>query len=753
MNKYVYDIEVFKNFFTSTFVSVDDETESHVFSIGLGKNDLSSLKEFLEQEIVLIGYNNESYDNPILRFIYNFNEDKNINKEIFNLSYKLINDSYRDDKQILSLRYPKDSLDSWKSIDLMKILAFDKLGISLKQTAINLKWKKIQDIPLSPDIEVQRSDVETICSYNINDVLITKKLYEEITPLRTLREELGKIYNIDFSSASDSKIANLILEKTYKEQLKADMSSIKKMRTYREKVLLRECIASFVEFKTPQLKDLFDRISSTVVYSYTNFKYSEKISYGGCTFDLGIGGLHSEDAPGKFISDDEYLIQDMDVASYYPNLIINNKFYPRHLGEGFIEVLKKITEERLSAKKSGDKVKADGLKITINSIFGKLGSDTFWLLDPKQLLSTTVSGQLGLLMLIESLTLAGIQVISANTDGVVCKIKRDKLDKYYEIARDWENKTKLQLEFTPYKLYVRRDVNSYITQKESGDIKEKGVFLTGVDLKKAYRMPIVAKALRNYFINSIPVKETIELSKDIMDFCISQKTDSSFQLELHTINGIQKLQKTNRYYISKNGGSLIKRRIGTDSKIGMNVGYLATILNDYDSSVPFEEYNVNFSFYISEVMKIIDEIEPKQDFLFDVSLFTGEGIKKMKMPEQREKEVPDVFDARELNRLDKKQFSQKLTEIVLEHKSVSGISSRYVYIISFNKSTMTADVYCLKKGIRDLISVNKVEYSKNKNKIDKNQLVYCKKFEKIKEGFAIKEYTVDEKFKIEAEAL
>ena len=183
----------------------------------------------------------------------------------------------------------------------------------------------------------------------------------------------------------------------------------------------------------------------------------------------------------------------MDVSSYYPNLIINNNFYPQHLGAGFIQVLKRITAERLAAKKAKDKVKADGLKITVNSIFGKLGSENFWLQDAKQMLSTTVTGQLGLLMLIEGLHLNGIQVISCNTDGIVCKIPRELESKYYEISHAWEKAANLELEYTEYKKYVRRDVNSYITEKKDGSTKEKGAFLKEVDLKKAYHMPIVAR--------------------------------------------------------------------------------------------------------------------------------------------------------------------------------------------------------------------------------------------------------------------
>ena len=65
-----------------------------------------------------------------------------------------------------------------------------------------------------------------IMDYNMNDVLITKRLYEEIEPLRRLRDELGHIYNTNLSSASNSRVANIILEKIYAEELKANMADI-----------------------------------------------------------------------------------------------------------------------------------------------------------------------------------------------------------------------------------------------------------------------------------------------------------------------------------------------------------------------------------------------------------------------------------------------------------------------------------------------------------------------------------------------
>jgi hypothetical protein len=278
MIRYAYDIESFKNLFTVTFVNVLDENEKHVFYTGLDKADYSDIKSFLNQEMTLIGYNNHSYDDPMLRFVMSYDGDK-LASEAFALSSKLIDEGFRDDKKIMNLRYPRNVAYPWDSVDLMRILAFDKLGISLKQTAINLKWYRIQDLPIPPLSSVTKSQLDLILNYNLNDVLITKRLYEEITPIRNLRSDLSLLYSINLSSASDSKMANLILENIYSRELKRDIRSVRMMRTPREKVLLGDCIAKFVKFHSPELQEMLKRIGSTYVYSYNKYRYREDIFF------------------------------------------------------------------------------------------------------------------------------------------------------------------------------------------------------------------------------------------------------------------------------------------------------------------------------------------------------------------------------------------------------------------------------------------------------------------------------------------
>lgn len=99
-------------------------------------------------------------------------------------------------------------------------------------------------------------------------------------------------------------------------------------------------------------------------------------------------------------------------------------------------------------------------------------------------------------MLIERLEENGISVVSANTDGIVSAIPKDKERVYNEICFDWMLTTSYELEFTDYKAVASRDVNNYIAVKTDGKIKRKGVFAeTGLIRTQTPRSSL--KRLRN----------------------------------------------------------------------------------------------------------------------------------------------------------------------------------------------------------------------------------------------------------------
>lgn len=81
------------------------------------------------------------------------------------------------------------------------------------------------------------------------------------------------------------------------------------------------------------------------------------------------------------------------------------------------------------------------------------------LCDRIAVLKVTINGQLMILMLCEELELNGIEVMSANTDGIVVKLHKRNKEKFEEIAANWKKITGLEADSEEYKCYINRDIN------------------------------------------------------------------------------------------------------------------------------------------------------------------------------------------------------------------------------------------------------------------------------------------------------
>ena len=160
-------------------------------------------------------------------------------------------------------------------------------------------------------------------------------------------------------------------------------------------------------------------------------------------------------------------------TSYYPYIMWKYHIAPEHIHEAtFNKMIGYLIETRVKCKHTknedglvikgvDNKIGAEALKIVINSIYGKFGSDLFWLFDNIAKLKVTINGQLMTMTLIEELELNGIHVISANTDGIVIKLPRDKFDVYKDITTRWNEFNRMGADFEEYEEIVSRDVNKF----------------------------------------------------------------------------------------------------------------------------------------------------------------------------------------------------------------------------------------------------------------------------------------------------
>lgn len=124
-------------------------------------------------------------------------------------------------------------------------------------------------------------------------------------------------------------------------------------------------------------------------------------------------------------------------------------------------------------------------------------------------------------------------------------------------------------------------------------------------------MKIVPISLKKYFVDNIPIKETITNHKNIFDFCLRLKTNSKSTPYFRHLNseGLivdDKLDRTTRYYISNTGGILLKDFNGKLN--GVNVGFSVTLFNEYIKK-DMKDYNIDFRFYTAEANKIKNAIE------------------------------------------------------------------------------------------------------------------------------------------------
>jgi DNA polymerase elongation subunit (family B) len=406
-----------------------------------------------------------------------------------------------------------------------------------------------------------------------------------------------------------------MIKKYYCEEKNIELKDIPKKGHFRKEIKVKYCIADYIKFQTPQLKTFLKDVNSLVLGLQDDFK--ESINFYGNTYTFAKGGLHTENKPEIFETDDEYEIIDWDVSSYYPAIGINNGRYPAHLGKAFLTGYKKMFDRRLELKpqaKTDKRIKGivGALKLAVNSVYGKSSDMQSWIYDRQYTMFTTITGEFSLLMLIEAYELAGINVISANTDGVTIRIKKSLIDKMYEINTWWEQLTRYELERTDYAKIIFSTVNDYIAVKTNGEVKKKGDFLTDFELHKNKSARVVPIALEQYFINSTPVVDTIHKHNNIYDFAMRQRANRDFHFEGVSEGKTRVYNKLIRYYVSKTGEKLLKVKkedsaSGAASVSQVEAGeWVMIVCNHLTANHPLD--NIDRSYYIERAERIINKI-------------------------------------------------------------------------------------------------------------------------------------------------
>lgn len=703
---FVYDIEVFQNIFHCSAINTETK-EIHKFEISPRKNQLSELISFFKQvnlpvswndnyttncsidsDKIFCGYNNLHYDNPVINYIIEYEHvlaEKPvlvITNSIFNLSREITNSG--------------ENIEKWKrwkyqvwfdSFDILTMLYSNKLRVGLKEIQVTMQYKNVQEFVCDWSKPLPIEDFDSMIDYNINDIESTSALLDRCKKDIDLRLAIEDEYGVKVLSKDGVNIGMKILTHKYLEKTGLTWWDIKDLRSPQAYIPLKDVILPFIKYDSPILKSVLDEMKTQVV-SPGRKGYEKNFVFGGLRYTVGVGGIHSKNDPEIIIPAEDEMLIDIDVASLYPSMLIEYGFYPKHLGPEFLEVYSQIRSERIEAKHNGDKIKDSTLKLALNGLSGNLQNEHNFCYSPFAVMQIRINGQLLLLMLAEKLVELGCRIVQANTDGLFVLLKKSIYDKVNIVCREWEQLTKLTLEEDRFEAMYQYAINDYIAVKEgyakkkhefrdftavmdpkTGDhikygatnakgetyrnmdeirkdyIKTKGMFITEVLLGKGLSPKIIPEAIIKYFVDGIPVEDTVKGCTDIKKFLMSEKTGKQWHVEYMN----QEIQRTNRFYASTDGAYLWKwKGIGEhyawnpnelsdmaywsliqegkdpynpplvpDTKQYQNMLTASgvTLLNMFDDK-PIEDRKINYRYYLRECYKIIEDLKPRQLSLF-----------------------------------------------------------------------------------------------------------------------------------------
>lgn len=664
---WIYDLETYPNVFTASFKHAATGTRV-LFEVSEWKNELNELVVFLhalrDTNCRLIGFNNVGFDYPIIHYILENAHFQPTVADIYNKAASIIAAPW--ERRFDSVVWDDDVVIP--QIDLFKIHHFDNDArrTSLKILEFNMCSENIEDLPFEPAIPLKFENVPTLIKYNHHDVDETLKFYKHTIPMIEFREQLSEKYGRNFLNHNDTKIGKdyfvIELERLIPNSCYVrDMNNKRVPRqTIRPSINLGDVIFPYIKFRNAEFERVKSWLSNQVITETKGIFKDLSAIVDGFKYDFGAGGIHGSIDSSIVYSDDDYVIYDWDVASYYPNLAIANRLFPEHLSDQFCDIYKDVFEQRRQFAKGTPENAM--LKLALNGVYGDSNNKYSPFYDSKYTMSITINGQLLLCVLAELLIdIPNLKMIQINTDGLTVRLPRQHVDHMKSLCKYWETSTHLELESAVYSRMFIRDVNNYIAEyDETGDVKRKGAYEYDREWHQNRSSLIIPKAAEAALVHGVDIREFITNHNNIFDFMLRAKVGRKDGLILVDASGNERrLQNVTRYYIGIDGGELVKispptkgavvgqwkrknglsdseynnvvndlnggcsidgdfldalglpwdERINTKNRskyitrrTGFNVGYMIAPCNNINDA---DRNNINFDYYINEAEKLV----------------------------------------------------------------------------------------------------------------------------------------------------
>ena len=547
MRWFTYDVEVFAHDWI--VVLKDKETGVHL----VFHNDNLALKGCISDEAIYCGFNTKHYDSYIIKAIcagFSPEEVKQVNDWIIGggqgWQCPLLNGIY--------FRF--------NNVDIMDDM---QMGLSLKAIEGHLGSMSIEETKVDFNLNrpLTKEEIELTIKYCKHDVDATEKLTEIRKDYLNNKIYLGGLKGTDPTQAL--AMTNAKLTAAYLDAYRT--VEYNDEREYKYPGNLRR------EYIPQEVFDFFDRLYDMSISDDDLFKSKLNIDVGGCPVTLGFGGIHGAIPFHQEEESNSRLIRNYDVASYYPHLMVYYGYTSRNIPNP--QIYADMLETRMKAKKAGDMATANALKLVANTTYGAMLNKYNDLYDPLMGRSVCITGQLFLLELSQHLIAecSTLRIVQLNTDGIMVSFDESEYDKVLEITKEWEQRTRFELEEDKIKRIVQKDVNNYVEIPYEGKPKIKGGYLVrGIAPAGAFNVnnnaTIVAQAIIDYFVHGTSPEETINNCNDIFAFQMIAKAGSKYKEAYHLVDGEkQPVQRVNRVYATNDTryGKLFKIKAENDA--------------------------------------------------------------------------------------------------------------------------------------------------------------------------------------------
>lgn len=515
-----YDFEVFKNDWLVVFKEITGGDEQETVIV----NDRTALEAFHDEHLnkIWVGFNSRHYDQWILKAILCDFNPKEMNDWII--------DKGKAGWQFSSLlrNIPLNNYDVMTSIDRGLKTFEGFMGNNIKESSV----------PFNIDRPLTEKELQEVIDYCRYDVEQTQEIFLQRLDDFEAHRDLVKL-------ASDDGSFKIALISKTKPQLSAQILSATK-RQYNDEfdidfppVLRVEKYTAVVDW----YKDPANRKYKVDPNNPKSKNHNFETIIAGVPHVFGWGGIHG--ALTKYNGQGHYI--NMDVASYYPSLMIQYGLLSRSIKNP--AKFEEIYHSRLKYKQEGNKLEKV-LKLLLNSTYGVMKDKSNPLYDPLQANRVCIFGQLLLLDLMERLE-THCEIIQSNTDGVLIKLRRyEDYDLIDDICYEWEQRTRMTLEFKEFHKIYQKDVNNYIIIEEGNKIQKS----IGAYIKKLnpldYDLPIINKALIAYMVHGTPVEKTINECTELKEFQLIAKISGKYTAIYHGDKELK--EKCIRIFASKN---------------------------------------------------------------------------------------------------------------------------------------------------------------------------------------------------------